>query len=93
MQFEWDEAKRRANLRDHEIDFEAVVTEKIFEGETVTRMDDRFDYGERRFQTLALLKGEIVSIIHTESDEVVRLISVRKATRNEEKLYLKKVKD
>jgi uncharacterized protein len=92
MRFEWDEAKRRANLRDHQIDFVAVVTEKIFEGETVTRMDDRFDYGERRFQTLALLEGELVAIIHTETDEVVRLISVRKASKNEEKFYFKKVK-
>ena len=93
MRFEWDEAKRRSNLRDHEIDFVAVATERIFEGETVTRMDDRFDYGERRFQTLALLQEEIVSIIHTETDELVRLISVRKASRNEEKFYFKKVKD
>jgi hypothetical protein len=93
MRFEWDEAKRLSNLRDHEIDFAAVEIEKIFEGETVTRMDDRFDYGERRFQTLALLEGEVVAIIHTETDEVVRLISIRRASRNEEKFYFKKVKD
>ena len=93
MRFEWDEAKRRANLRDHKIDFAAVEKEKIFAGETVTRLDERFEYGERRFLTLGLLKGEVVAIVHTESDEVVRLISVRKASKNEESSYFKKVKN
>jgi uncharacterized DUF497 family protein len=93
MRFEWDEAKRLVNLRDHEIDFAAVEKEKIFVGETVTRLDDRFEYGERRFLTLGLLKGEVVAIIHTESDEVVRLISVRKASKNEESIYFKEVKN
>jgi uncharacterized DUF497 family protein len=93
MRFEWDEAKRRSNLRDHEIDFAAVEKEKIFAGETVTRLDDRFEYGERRLLTLGLLKGEVVAIIHTETEEVVRLISVRKASKNEESIYFKEVKN
>jgi uncharacterized DUF497 family protein len=92
MRFEWDEAKRRSNLRDHEIDFAAVEKEKIFAGETVTRLDDRVEYGERRFLTLGLLKGEVVAIIHTETNEVVRLMSVRKASKNEENIYFKEVK-
>jgi len=93
MRFEWDEAKRRANLHDHRIDFAAVEKEEIFVGETVTRVDDRFEYGERRFLTLGLLKGEVVAIVHTESDEVVRLISVRKASKNEESIYFREVKN
>jgi uncharacterized DUF497 family protein len=93
MRFEWDETKRRANLRDHEIDFAAVEKEETFAGETVTRLDDRFEYGERRFLTLGLLRGEVVAIIHTETDEVVRLISVRKASKNEENIYFKEVKN
>jgi uncharacterized protein len=93
MRFEWDEAKRRSNLRDHEIDFAAVEKEEIFGRETVTRLDDRFEYGERRFLTLGLLKGEVVAITHTETDEVVRLISVRKASKNEESIYFKEVKN
>lgn len=93
MRFEWDEVKRRSNLRYHEIDFVAVVKERIFEGETFTRMDDRFDYGERRFLTLGLLKGKVVAIAHTQTDEVIRLISVRKASKNEEDIYFKEVKN
>lgn len=93
MRFEWDEAKRRSNLYDHQIDFAAVEKEEIFAGETVTQVDDRFEYGESRFLTLGLLKGEVVAIIHTESDEVVRLISVRKASKNEESIYFKEIKN
>jgi uncharacterized DUF497 family protein len=43
MQFEWDEAKRRSNLRDHGIDFMAVEKERILAGETITQLDDRFE--------------------------------------------------
>jgi uncharacterized DUF497 family protein len=71
----------------------AVEKEKVFAGETITRLDDRFEYGEGRFLTLGLLKGEVVAIIHTETDEVVRLISVRKASKNEESIYFKEVKN
>jgi len=51
------------------------------------------DYGEERFITLGLLKGRVVVIAHTESDEVIRTISVRKATKNEEIGYFKAIAD
>ena len=91
MRFEWDDAKRRANLKRHGLDFEDG--EKVFTGESVTVLDDRFDYGEGRFLTLGLLKGKLVAISHTEIDEVVRLISFRKASKNEEKIYFKEIRD
>ncbi len=58
MRFEWDEAKRRFNIRNHEIDFVAV--EKVFAGETITFLDDRFDYGEIRLLTFGLLNEKVV---------------------------------
>lgn len=91
MEFEWDEAKRRLNLHHHGIDF--VGIEEVFEGETVTLLDDRFDYGEERFVTFGLLDGRIVAIAHTESDEVIRIISARKATKDEENSYFKEIAD
>jgi uncharacterized DUF497 family protein len=91
MDFEWDDAKRKSNLRNHGIDF--VGIEKIFESETVTIPDDRFDYGEARFVTLGLLNGRVVAIAHTETDEVIRIISVRKATKDEESSYFKEISD
>lgn len=65
MRFEWDEAKRRSNIQKHGIDF--VGIENAFAGTTVTVFDDRFDYGEPRFLTLALLNGRVVVIAHTET--------------------------
>lgn len=46
--------------------------------------DDRFRYNEQRFVTLGFLNGIAVSIVHTETAELIRIISFRKATRNEE---------
>lgn len=91
MEFGWDENKRKANLRNHGIDF--VGIDEVFEGETVTILDDRFDYGEQRLVTFGMLEGRVIAVAHTESDDMIRVISVRKATKNEEKSYYKKIRD
>jgi len=66
MRFEWDEAKRRANLNRHGFDFLRV--EEVFGNKTsFTLLDDRFNYGEIRFLTLGLLDGRVVAIAHTET--------------------------
>jgi uncharacterized DUF497 family protein len=91
MEFDWDEAKRKANLRNHGIDF--VDIDELFEGETVTILDDRFDYGEQRFVTFGMLEDRVVAVAHTETDEQIRIISVRKATKNEEKSYYEEIRD
>lgn len=86
VRFEWDEAKRRANLWRHGIDFAEVG--EVFAA-PVTTLDDRYDYGEKRYLTLGLLKGSVVAVVHTESDDVIRIISARKAERYEEIKYFK----
>lgn len=91
MRYEWDEAKRQSNIQKHGIDFAGI--EKVFAGITVTIPDDRFDYGESRFITAGLLGGDVVVIAHTETGEVIRIISVRKATKNEEIGYFKEIAD
>ena len=89
MRFEWDERKRRSNLEKHGVDFSDL--DSLFAGETVTVLDERFDYGEHRFITLGLLKGIVLTVAHTETDEVVRILSARKATRYEEETYFKEI--
>jgi hypothetical protein len=91
MEFEWDEEKRLTNIQRHGIDF--VGIEEAFDGLTLTVLDDRFDYGEIRLVTLALLNGVVIVIVHTETKAKIRLISVRKATKNEEKEYFKNIAD
>ncbi len=55
VRFEWDEAKRKLNLRKHGVDFADLPP--LFDGVTVTVLDDRFEYGEDRFLTLGVLQG------------------------------------
>jgi uncharacterized DUF497 family protein len=90
MRFEWDETKRRSNLKRHGFDFAAV--EKIFDSDVLTLLDDRFDYGEIRFLTFGILNGAVIAIAHTETDEVIRIVSVRKALKNEEEIYYKEIR-
>ncbi|MFZ5821843.1 MAG: BrnT family toxin [Chloroflexota bacterium] len=89
MQFEWDEKKRLANIKKHGIDF--VDVPAVFDDDIVTVIDDRFDYGETRYQTLGLLKSRVIMVVHTESDTVIRLISARKANRYEEKTWFSEI--
>lgn len=91
MNFEWDEEKRLSNIEKHGFDF--VGVEKVFEGETATILDDRFDYGEQRFVTFGLLEGRVIPVTHTETEETIRIISVRKATKNEEENYFKQIRN
>jgi uncharacterized protein len=89
MRFGWNEKKRLANLKRHGFDF--VDAPSVFNGYTFTYEDDRFDYDEQRFVTLGLLKGVVVSVVHTETSDHIHIISFRKATRNEQIIYFKNI--
>jgi uncharacterized DUF497 family protein len=91
MKLTWDEAKRRSNLIKHRLDFADAST--VFDGITFTFEDNRFDYGEQRFTTLGLLRSTVVVIAHTERDDDIRVISMRKATKYEQKLYFQSFTD
>jgi uncharacterized protein len=91
MRYVWDERKRKSNLRDHGIDF--VDAPLVFANLTFTYEDDRFAYDEVRFVTLGLLKGVPVSIVHTESEATIRVISFRRATDNETEVLFNQIKD
>ena len=85
MRFTWSERKRSINLKEHGLDF--IDAPRVFEGLTYTYEDDRFAYGEQRFVTLGLLAGVPVSVAHTEADDEIRVISFRKATAREARLF------
>jgi uncharacterized DUF497 family protein len=87
--FIWDEAKRRTNLQKHGIDFADV--DRVFSGFTLTAEDDREAYGEPRFLTLGLLADQVVSVAHTERDDLIRIISIRKATKHEARFYFSQI--
>ena len=85
MEFTWNPDKRLANIRKHGLDFSDA--ERVFSGHTLTSRDHRFDYYEARFSTMGLLGDAVVVIAHTESDDNIRIISMRKAVRHEREKY------
>jgi uncharacterized DUF497 family protein len=85
----WDEEKRQTNLRKH--GFDLVDAEEVFDGVTYTYEDDRLAYSEQRFVTLGLLREAVVSIVHTEEDDHIHVISMRKATKREREIYFESI--
>jgi len=81
VRYAWDEAKRAANLRKHGLDF--VDAPEVFAGPTCTVEDSRLAYGEQRLLSFGFLRGLCVSIVHTETEDEIRIISFRKATKRE----------
>jgi uncharacterized DUF497 family protein len=73
----WNESKRQSNLRDHGLDF--VGVDAIWDAFTVTREDLRENYGERRLVTFGVLEGVVVVLVHTDRDDEMHAISLRKA--------------
>ena len=91
MNFEWEDTKRKSNIKKHGIDF--INAPMIFTGYTLTIEDDRYDYGEERFVTFGILDGRVVVVVHTETEDSIRIISIRKATKYEEKAYFSQIPD
>jgi len=87
MRFEWDENKRRLNVRKHGLDL--YDAKETFSGPMFTQLDTREDYGEDRWIGIGVSKHRIVVIIYTEreANETIRVISMRKALDHERRLY------
>ncbi|MOA57052.1 hypothetical protein D3C78_1811530 [compost metagenome] len=84
MRFEWDEAKNLANIRKHGIDFSDVPD--IFQHPMLALRDDRMDYGEERWISIGWIKVLMGVVVYTaRRGDVIRIISARKATKQEVK--------
>jgi hypothetical protein len=82
MRFEWDEAKRRENVRKHGLDFADAPL--IFGGPMLVAEDEREDYGETRWIGVGFLAGHVAVVAYTERGEnTIRVISLRKAKSHE----------
>ena len=88
MRYSYDPNKRASNRKKHGLDFEDT-RDVIESGQTVTFEDNRFDYGEQRFITLGVLRGKVVVVATAETDDEVRVISMRWATSNEQDIYFR----
>ena len=89
MRFTWDESKRQSNLIKHGLEFKDGP--RVFDGATFSIADTRFDYGEDRFVTIGLLGSNVVVIVHSEDKDEIRIISMRKGTKNEQKIYFENI--
>ena len=90
IRFEWDEAKNRSNKNKHGIDFKTA--QLVFEDPHCISFVERVSDGEERWHAIGSIENIIVIVVvHTYReeafDEVIRIISARRATRHERKLY------
>lgn len=90
MDFEWDLVKAESNLRKHGIRFEEAAL--VFEDPFHLSVQDRFENGEYRWQTIGAVRGCLVVLVaHTirfeDGTEIIRIISARRADRKERKTY------
>jgi len=89
IRFEWDENKNSSNIKKHGISFEEAKT--VFYDENARLISDPdHSIEEERFIILGMsLNLKIIIVVHTykEKDELIRIISARKATKNESKIY------
>lgn len=79
-EFEWDEEKNKANQRKHRISFEEAA--EIFCYPMYELVDTRFDYGEERF--IAIGRNNqmlILTVVYTERETRIRIISTRRANK------------
>jgi uncharacterized DUF497 family protein len=91
MRFEWDTEKSRNNLAKHKISFETASL--VFDDPQALNIQDRVVEGEERWQAVGMVSGVVLLVAHTyreeASEEVIRLISARKAIANERRAYEK----
>ena len=90
IRFEWDATKNQINLFKHGVDFETA--QLVFDDPCCITFIERTTGGEQRWQGIGSVQGLILLIVvHTYreigSDELIRIISARQATRHERKLY------
>lgn len=90
IRFEWDEAKAKSNERKHGVRFEDAML--VFADPYALVEQDRIEGDELRWQTLGLVEGIVLILVaHTvrngQEDEIIRIISARRAVRKERNRY------
>jgi len=92
VRFEWDEQKRKTNIRKHGFDFRDAW--RVFQSPMLVALDDRRNYGEDRWIGIGMLNTRVVVMVFTERDEdTIRIISMMKATNYEQIRYGQLLRD
>ena len=88
MLFEWDDNKEKINIAKHGIDFSTAA--HVFQDENrIEFFDEAHSEYEDRYITIGQINGVtiIVMVVYTERENAIRLISARKATKLERRMY------
>jgi uncharacterized DUF497 family protein len=86
MEYEWDPAKAQANLRKHGIPFHKDC--QVFkDAGRLEQLDFSSHHDEERWDVLGRVEQTILYVVFTQRDQRIRLISARRATRNEQRSY------
>jgi len=91
MKFEWDEVKSQSNLVKHGVSFQEA-SEVFSDPLHLSVLDQRFEYFEERWITVGLSNGKRLLVVANlyfdrKLEEVVRIVSAREATKNEQRQY------
>ena len=90
MKFEWDENKNKINFKKHNITFEEAI--KVFESKHITGISNVTNLKETRQKTIGeIQKIIIIVVIHTGRNGKTRIISARKASKKERRIYYENV--
>lgn len=87
LKFEWDDEKAKANLKKHSVSFEEAAT--VFTDPfSLTILDPGHSTREQRYVDIGNSeKGRVLVVVYTERGSDIRIISCRRATSSERKLY------
>ena len=87
MQFEWDPQKATSNFQKHSVSFREAAT--VFQDAlSITYPDSSHSIGESRYVMIGLSRyGQLLVVAHAERGNHIRIISARRATRNEQRFY------
>lgn len=89
IQFEWDERKNKSNKKKHDITFEEAKT-VFYDSFAILFDDPEHSMDEERFLIIGLSSDRgicIVSHCYQENADIIRIISARKATKAEQRVY------
>ena len=88
MQFEWDRKKEQINIKKHKLDF--TTASFVFDDENYVEIfDEKHSDDEERFMAIGMVNqiAVIITVVYTERGNAVRIISARKATKQEREFY------
>ena len=86
MEFEWDQNKSERCFIERGFDF-AYAVRAFFDPDRIVQKDNRYDYGETRYQLTGKIEGRVFVVIYTFRNNAMRIISARKANKREVKSY------